>query len=353
MPRFRRRRFRRRAKPRQMFRKARRIRRRAGKIALRRKLRKDRRKKHNIYKYVVGSHIESPFNSVTHKDILDSSETANWLGSVQDLQILFDNVRTFEDVVWAGQTATAPWGPSNRHLNKISVSGYMDVKIASGLNAGGIYATFFIVKPKRDLTTGSIGQTGTILPGTIVTANQSSAFQPTYENATGWAISSSNVQMTTPQTKPTIADTDLITTPFMVPEFTRNFKVVKVLKYFIPAGGNIRFSLKLSERTIRRGDFEPTSAGETTGQYQVLKKFGKACFVRFHGQPAHEATAHTTVNYGFASLDVMATKRYEFRYGHQAAYWHHKGTNSVGTLTDVVLPGEGEESNEDLGEADP
>lgn len=347
MPRFRRR-FRRRAKPRAMFRRARKLRRRAGKIQLRKKLRRDRKKRHNKYGYVFSNHVEAAINAVNHVDLAPSA-TTGWLGSYQDLQIMFDNIRQFEDVVWAAQTATAPHLPSNRHLLKMSVSGYCDYKIASGLTAGGQYVTVFIVKPKRNLPATSIGRSTTVLPGAVVDGNLNSAFQPTYENADGWNIVANNVQMTTPQTKPTIADTDAWVTPFMIPEFTQNFKVVKVLKYFLPAGGNIRFSLKLSERTISRHELVPTSASATGSQFAVLKKFGKAAFIRFHGEPSHDTTTHTTVNYGFASLDIVATKRYEFRYGSQATYFNIKNTAiAPGDIGGATKPGEAETKVEDL-----
>lgn len=344
MPRFRRttrRRFRR-TNPKRLLRKGSRLKKIAFRKIRNKQNRKDRKRRHNKYGYVYTS-----FNAATkgHTGIWDvaSNNTQQGLGSSTDIDTCFKQVRQIEDFLFAGQNPTTPQLKANRHNLNIRISAKATYTITNVNSAGGSFVQVYICRPKHDIAADGLGVSGDTQPGSLVLNNLNSTLSVDYNNAASLGITGGQIDNAYSQTKPSASSGDHWITPFMVPEFTKNYKVVKVLKTFIPAGGSFMFGLKLGLTRINYQEFQ--RGGTTTVQW--LKKFSKLVFIRHHGQPNNDDTTSTLINYDESNLCALVSKTYEFSYGHQAQYFTFRGTDSTGTLTNTTFPGNAEEKVEE------
>lgn len=337
----RRRRFRRRANPRRMLRKARLIRRAAGRKIQRKKERKNRKIKKNVWGYMDSSHKDAAYNTTAHWSPGRSQDVVG-LGQRDDMDEIFQQVRQIDDLIYPNSAGADPQLKANRRNIDINVQGRATYIVSHNSNAGGIFAQIYICKPRHDIMVTGVGKSNDRAPAEIVANNLNSRSLADYNDGAGLSVASfgttpavNNVIVnTTTQAKPTVASTDHWVTPFMVPEFTRTYKVVKVHKVFIPPGGNYMFTIKLPLRRISRQDFEPNSnASQLTGGIQLLRKFAVVPYIRFHGEPGADKTTDTLVNYVSASLNCVVDKKYEFSYRSQPAYFTVRGTDGTGTVT--------------------
>lgn len=348
-----RRRFRRRANPRRMLRKAKLIRKGAFRKIQRKKERKNRKIKKNIWGYMDASHSDAAFNQTKLWDI-GSAIGTNGLGSYSDLGEVFQQVRQIDDVIFAGQTGTSPQLKANRNNLRITVSARATYYITHNSNAGGIYCQFYICKPRYNIPLVGIGKANSTTPGSVIENNLNSRSLPDYNdaasltvNAVGTGGVTNILQSAYTTTKPAVAAGDNWTTPFMVPEFTKNWKVIKVHKVFLPPNGNFMFTIKLPLTKIARQELQ-MSAAATTGEVAWLRKFGIQVFARFHGEPSSDNTTDTLVNFCSASLNAMIDKKYEFSYGSQPSYFTVRGTDNTGTVAATTKNAEGTASEAEL-----
>lgn len=344
MPRFRRttrRRFRR-TNPRRLLRKGSRLKKIAFRKIRNKQKRKDRKKRHNKYGYV---YTASQFNGkgrTSYWDIANNA-TQQGLGSSVDVDECFQQIRQFDDILFAGQAPASPWLKGSRHNLTLRIKAKATYTITNTNSAGGAFFQVYICRPKHDIAADGMGLNSDTQPGSLILNNLSSTLSVDYNNAGSWGITGGQVDNAYSQTKPSASVGDHWITPFMVPVFTQNYKVVKVIKTFIPAGGSFMFSLRLPLTKISYTEFQ--RGGTTTIQW--LKKFSKLVFARYHGQPNNDDTTASLVNYDEVNVCAVVSKTYEFSYGHQPQYFTFRGTDSLGTITSTTFPSNAEEKVED------
>jgi len=341
--RFRRGTRRRRVRPRVLLRKSRRLRKVAFRKIQKKKIRKNRKIKKNVWGYMDSVHIDAAVNATKTAD-LASAVTKAGLGRYDDIDEVFQNVHQLDDWIYAQQGGVSGQFKANRHNLKVQVQGKATYTIASNNLAGGIYAQIYICKPKLDIASVGIGAGNGVNPPDIINNNLNSRSAPDYNDASALTVNAVGtggvtniVQNATTTTKPAVATTDHWTTPFMVPEFTRSWKVIKVHKVFLPPGGNFMFTIKTGLRTVTRNLSEKTAGSLAAVTWS--HKFGVVPFIRFHGQPVDDQTTNTKVNFSSASLNVVIDKKYEFSYGHQATYYNVRGTDGILDVVIAKLPG--------------
>lgn len=317
-------------RPRTLLRKSRRLRKVAfGKIQ-RKKQRKNKKVKKNVWGYMDATHLDAAYNQTGIFD-LGSIAAKCGLGRIEDMDEIFQQVHQIDDLIYAGQTVAGGQLKANRHNLKIQVQGRATYTIANNVQGAGVYAQIYICKPKLDITGFGVGTAGGANPGDIYKSNLNSRSLVDYNDAGQLGIAAGNITNATTIAKPTVAAGDHWTTPFMVPEFTRTYKVVKVHKVFLPPGGNFLFTIKTRLTSLSRNVYERNNTN--AGGILLSRKFATMAFIRFHGQPVDDTLTNTLVNYGPSSLNVVIDKKYEFSYGHQPAYFNVRGVDSLGNVT--------------------
>lgn len=339
--RFGRRRPRRRAaRPRTLLRKSRRLRKVAIRKIQRKKNRKNKKVKKNIWGYMDATHMDAAYNTTSVQN-LGSSGTTHGLGRWDDVKNIFFQVRQLDDLIFAQQTGLTANAQlkANRHNLKIQCQGKATYTLASNNTVGGIYAQIYICRPRQAITSAGIGRNNDTTPGPIVANNYNSRSLWDYNDALNMTLSGAGPYVTdnVNQAKPTVASTDNWTTPFMVPEFTRNYKVLKVHKVFLPPNGNFMFTMKLPITTLTRELYEASQTA--VGNVVYHPKFARCVFIRFHGSPCDDSTTETLVNFGAASINCIIDKKYEFSYGSSPQFFTVRGTDVLGTVTQATAPG--------------
>lgn len=351
--RFGRRRVRRRAAPRRLLRKARLIRKAGLRKIQRKKERKNRKIKKNIWGYMDSTHADAAHNQTVYADLTGAANYSG-LGNIQDMIEVFQQVHQIDDFIYAAQTGVSPQMKANRANLKISVSAKATYYISHNSNAGGIYCQIYICRPRRSIPIDGIGKSNDLTPGSCCANNLNSRSQPDYNDASAITVNAAGtggvtniLQNSTTTTKPTVSATDHWVTPFMVPEFTTHWKVVKVHKVFLPPNGNFMFKMKLPLTTLRRQEFG-LSALNNNGDKQILGRFGLQAFIRFHGEPSSDNTTDTLVNFCEASINCVIDKKYEFSYGVQPQYFTVRGTDHTGTVAATTKNAEGTAAQAEL-----
>lgn len=281
-------------------------------------------------------------NGDTRCDDICSASDKNGLGRRDDLVEIFQQVRQFLDVVYPAQTGlTNPQRDSNRHNLTVNVRARANYILTHNSNAGVIFGQIYICKARQNICIGGVGVGPDTNPGSVCFNNLNSKYLADYNDAAGWGITGGQLDNTNTQAKPTVGTTDHWTTPFMVPEFTKNWKVIKVHKFALPPNGNYMFSLKLPVTKINRADIKESNS-VTSGNICWLKKFNVCAFIRWHGEPSPDKVDHTIVNYAAASLVAVVDKKYEFSYGHQpSGFFVTQATSALGTVAATVKNVEG------------
>lgn len=318
-----RRRFRRRVNPRRLLAKARRLRRIGTRKIQRKKNRRQRKVKKNVWGYMDKFHSDAGFNETKIVDI-GSSTSLSGLGARADMDEVFQQVRQFLDITYPEQTGLGTGQKTaNRNDLAVNIRARSNIILTHNSNSGVIFGQVYVCKPRQNIAGRGIGVGSLVTPGSIITNNMNSKYLPDYNDAAGWSIDQAgtggvlNIQQNAnDQAKPVVAATDHWTTPFMIPEFTRHFKVLKVHKFALPPNGNFMFSLSLPLARIKRNEFQ-LSGNDTTGSVFWLRRWSRQIFIRFHGEPSSDNTTDSTVNYCSASLNGVIDKKYEFSYGHQ------------------------------------
>lgn len=349
MPRFRRttrRRFRRRIRPRRLLRKAGRLKKIAFRIKRKKEKFRDRKRRHNKYGYMYGAYNSAAKGRTGNWDISNNA-TEHGLGNASDVDKCFDNIRQLDDIIFAAGTQTNPQLKANRGNLTMWISAKATYTLTNLNSAGGSFVQVYVCRPRKDISTDGIGTASGTTPGAVFNSNLNSTLLADYNDAAGFGITGGQIDNTFTQAKPSAVTGEHWITPFMVPEFTQTWKVLKVIKTFIPAGGSFMFTIRLPRTKINRQDYQ---RGGTAVHLEWLRKFSKQVFLRHHGQPNNDDTTATLVNYDESNLAAVVNKKYEFSYGHQPQYFTFRGTDSnMGTLTTTAFPGEAEEKVEDAG----
>lgn len=282
-------------------------------------------------------------NGETKTVDISSAQATCGLGNLTDMTEVFQQVRQFMDVIYPAQTGlTTPQRDGNRHDLAVNVRAKANYTLTHNMNAGVIFGQVYVCKARSNICVGGSGVGSKVNPGEIITSNMNSKYLPDYGDAAGWGITGGQLDNTNTQAKPTVAATDHWTTPFMVPEFTRNYKVLKVHKFALPPGGNFMFSIKLPLKRIQRINYKESQA-VGAGNIFWLGKWNRSVFIRFHGEPSVDKTDGSSVNYCAASLNGVIDKKYEFSYSHQPSQsFITQATSLLGTVTSTAKNVEGE-----------
>lgn len=326
-------------------RRARRVLKRVKRSRKKRQLRKQKRKQ-----YFLGtsgaSHNEATAGTIQITDPDPQNNSSSGLFAYNDINEILEQVKVMEDLMYPGMTFGGL--PHNRYNIKAFARGTQTYTVSNGNQAGSIWLEVYICKPRKGIPESGIGPTNLLRAADTINANLNQQFVTDWNDSRGITINAagtggvSNIlQNATTQTKPTVTTSNYCVTPYMVPVFTENWKVVKHLKYVLPPGGQCMFQLKskalLDRNTIRKG----TGSGSVAADYAIHRPwYGREVFFRFHGQPVHDQTTHTLVNYGSCALDCVYTKKYWYApvLAKGAPSYVLQSNNNQGTITSAQLP---------------
>lgn len=352
MPRFRRRRFIRRRRP---FRRRRILRRRSGRKKRFARSRRRQRAKSFFYGYSGARHIDIAQGAIEHRNAEPDSGTTTPVESQmglfpwRDIQEIFEQVRTVDDLIWASNGSSLL--TKNRRINlRIKCRGQQDFYVSSGNQAGAIWLEVFICRPRKQIPMAGIGAGQNVVAASVITNNLNNAFMPDYNDARGLALSADvppRITDATSQITPTITSSQYAVTPYMVPMFTENWKVIKVLKYVIPPGGQCMFRIKTRWIYLNRESLYPLgSDGTTASNWGVFRpSFGQEVFFRVHGQPVHApgTAEQRPVNFGSATLDIVNVKKYWYNHGvRPLPSYRMEASINQGDVSSAELPAEGQ-----------
>lgn len=342
---FRRRRMRLRRRRVGGVRRARRVLKRVKRIRRKKIARKKRNKLYFLGKSFAG-HTEAAAGviQITDPDPLNINETG--LFSFLDIDEIIQQVKTQEDLIYPNMRFGGL--PHNRLNIKAKAKGTVTYTVSNGNQAGAAWLEVYICKPRRGIPASGVGPTNLLGAANTINANLNQQFVTDYNdsvpitiNAAGTGGVTNILQNAVVQTRPTIDQSNYVVTPYMVPAFTENWKVVKQLKYILPPGGQCMFQLKskaiLDRNHIRRG----ATGGQAITDHSIYRpRYGREVFFRFHGQPVHDSTTHTLVNYGRVALDYVATKKYWYNavYGTRVPTYVLQTNQNQGVITNANLP---------------
>lgn len=347
MPRFSRRRFgrrrfsRRRAPFRRLKRAVSRIRRKSRKKSLRKQ-----RAKSYLHGYSGANHLDGASGAINigQPEPYNGSNGAIGLFGWRDAQELFEQVKVVDDLVFPGVGATTQGHAGNRVNLRVRAKGEQTFTVSNGNQAGSIWLEVYICKPRRGIPVAGISASASQLPEEVILNNLNSAFMPDYNDGRGITLGTTPfpINNATSQTKPTVTVSNYLVTPYMIPPFTENWKVIKQLKYILPPAAQCMFKVKTRWLNITRQMYDPkgTGTGLSSSDWSIIyPSFSRQVFFRFHGQPVHDDTDHALVNYGAAVLDIVNVKRYWYSHSVRPLPSYNLLSNvNQGTIVSAHLP---------------
>lgn len=279
--------------------------------------RRRQRAKSYFYGYSQSKHLHSPAGEIAILEPEAVATEKQGLFASGDAQEIFEQVKSVDDFVYPGMTIQG--FRANRQALNIRCKGESLYQVSNGNLAGAIWLEVYICKPRKGIPQAGIGVGPNVLAPDVIKNNANNAYVTDYNDARGIGISAAGtggvtniLQNSTTQTKPSIGATNFAHTPYMVPPFTENWKVIKQIKYILPPGGQCMFKVKTGWKNINRQVYGKlgTGTGTAVADWAIFRPhFGREVFFRFHGQPLHEP-GDTQVNYGIAGLDVVNIKKY-------------------------------------------
>lgn len=322
---------------------------------IKKKISRKQRRKTYLYAYGHAKHHEATFGEVLYSND-GPSLTANGLFSSGDLTGMFRQVHAMSDIGYAGINANDNAQiKNNRQALRIRVRGEAIYKLTNGNTVGGAFIQVYVTRPRHNIPEDGIGTANSKTAAEIINANENSLFLPDWADATGVDVNQTGTGgitdimfNSTSKTKPTVGGNNHWFTPFMVPEFTQNFKVLQVKKLYLPPSGTALFKVKTPWRVIDRSD---TQLWDSDGTPRVYRgTWGRDVFFRVVGQPVHDATDHTQVNSCFVALDSMVDKRYWYSsaFGVELPKYYNPG-DVYGTVGTAELPGEADQLVDETG----
>ncbi|AXH74588.1 MAG: capsid protein [Cressdnaviricota sp.] len=336
---FRRRSFRRRRVPSFRRRSRRKFSRRSR--MLKRSRRKQRAKSY-FYGYSGSKHVHSPAGAITIATPDPQGAETNGLFAYRDTQEIFEQVRNVDDLIFPGRTTLGK--KAGRINTKIRVKGQQLFQVSNGNLAGAVWLEVYICRPRKYIPNAGIGNGPNVLAPDVINNNAENAYAGDYNDARGITLGATTfpINNATSQSAPSISAANFAHTPYMVPVFTQNWKVIKQLKFMLPAGGQCMFKVSTGWKSFSREVYQPKNQGDGTNiaDWAVFRpSFGREVFFRFHGQPVHDSTTDTLVNYGIGALDVVNIKKYWYSSSHRNLPSYNMGTGvGQGTITNANLP---------------
>jgi len=324
-------------------RRARRVLKRTRFRRIRKQKRKQRRKQY-LWGYENAQHLEALAGNIAigiPESVSSGAEPAlskQGIFRSGDADEILQQVKNIDDLVYAGMVSQGL--KAGRANLTVRAKAQYTCTISNGNQAGSVWMEVYICKPRKAIPRTGVGAGPNFIAADVLNNNRNSAFVTDYNDAAGITLGASPfpIQNATSQTKPTILASDKLLTPYMIPPFTKNFKVIKQLKYVLPPGGQCMFRVKASGTFSRQTYGQGNTAG-VTGQSISLPSFGRDIFIRFHGQVVHDNTDHSLVNYGFAALDCHVIKRYWFSHSLRPVPNYVLGPQiNIGTITGANLP---------------
>lgn len=295
----------------------------AVKRVRRKKVLRKKRAKQYFYGYSGANHIDGAVGTIRITTPDPSASARNGLFAFDDINEILEQVKNVDDFVYPNMTYG---GLKSGRLNITArAKGVQAYQVSNGNKAGAIWLEVYICKPRKGIPASGVGPTNDLLAHDAINNNLNQSFYGDYNDARGVTISAAGtggvtniLQNATGQTKQVVNSTNYIITPYMVPTFTQNWKVVKQLKYVLPAGGQCKFVIKsralLNRSHVRRG----TGDGTVIADYHTYRPwYGKEVFFRFHGQLIHDTTTETKVDFAPCALDVAFTKKYWYSTSHR------------------------------------
>lgn len=325
-------------------RRARRVLKRVKRVRRKKQLRRKKRKQYFLgFSGASHNHCAAGVIQITDPD--PANNIRSGLFAHDDINEILQQVKVVEDVIYNN---THQGVYHNRTSLRAYARGTQTWTISNNNQAGACWLEVYICKPRRGIPTAGIGPTNLLRAADVINANLNQLFQPDYNDASSFSVNAAGtggvtniMQNAQVQTKPTVGQDQYCVTPYMVPLFTENWKVVKHLKYVLPAGGQCMVQLKskalLDRNQLRKG----TGFGTAAADYNIHRpSYGREVFFRFHGQPVHDSASHTLVNYGSVALDCVMTKKYWYSsvQGTHVPTYALGGIINQGTITAAKLP---------------
>lgn len=345
MPRFSRRRFVRRRRGRRTLRRFRKVVSRIKRKSRRKALRKQRAKSY-LHGYSGANHLDGSAGTINYgnPEPYNGSNGALGLFGWRDAQEMFEQVKVVDDLIFPGVGATTQGHAGNRVNLRIRAKAEQTFTVSNGNQAGSIWLEVYICKPRKGIPTAGITGTNDQLPEAVIQNNLNNAFMPDYNDGRGITLGASPfpINNATSQTKPTVNTSNYLVTPYMVPPFTQNWKVIKQLKYVLPPAGQCMFKVKTRWLNITRQQYFPKGSGTgvSSGDWSIIfPSFARNVFFRWHGQPVHDDTDHALVNYGSGALDIVNVKRYWYSHSVRPLPSYNLLSNvNQGTIANAHLP---------------
>lgn len=330
-----------------VVRRARRILKRVKRKQRKKSIRK-KKKKQYFLGFSGASHNETAVGTIAITDPDASATNASGLFAYNDINEILQQLKTIEDLVYPAGGMYYGGIPHNRGSIKAYAKGVQNYIVSNGNQAGAVWLEIYICKPRKGIPEAGIGYSSLLRASDVINANRNQRFVTDYNDAQQFGINAAGtggvtniMQNAQSQTRPSVSEDAFYVTPYMIPAFTENWKVVKQLKYVLPPGGQCMFSVKakglLDRNQLRKG----TGTGSAAADWNIHRPwFGKEVFFRFHGQPVHDITTHTSVNYGKATLDCVFTKKYWYYpiNGQHIPSYVTGGQVNLGVIASAQLP---------------
>lgn len=322
-------------------RRARRVIKRVRYRTKKKQLRKQRKKQY-LYCYDFGQHIDAKAGETFVQNLEAVSGGGTTLRSglfrIDDAREILQQVKNIDDLIYPSMTVQGI--KAGRQNIKVRAKGILTATISNSTTAGVAFVEVYICKPRMAITSQGVGVGPNTLASDVINNNRNNAFVTDYNDASGITLGATPfpIQNSTDQTKPSILVTDKCYTPYMNPVFTKNWKVLKQLKYTLPPSGVCMFRVKSG------GSFTQQTYGlrtTATSSSIDLPYFGRDIFIRVHGQPVHDTTTHSNVNYAPVTLDIVGTKKYWYSHSARPNPSYLLGTiSNIGTIAASKLNAE-------------
>lgn len=321
------------------------------------RIKRKQRRRQRAKSYFLGTsnatHLDGPFGAITITPAESVARDQQGLFGWFDAQEIIEQVKNVDDLIYPGMLT------QGRKAGRINITvrakGSITYTMSNTNKAGAVFAEVYVCKPRKGINQRGVGETSTLTAWETLNANKNNAFVTDYNDARAITINAGapfSINNTQNQTKPTVDDSNYSVTPYMVPPFTENWRVIKQHKFIIPAGGMCMWKIKTPWIRFSRQSYQPIGTADGTNQVNwgiFRPAFGVECFVRFHGQPVHDITAVgppevVTTNYGAATLDIVAVKRYWYSHTHRnlPSYLVQTPFNQ-GNVSGAQLPGDAQQ----------
>lgn len=306
------------------------------------KFARKRRAKQYLYCYDFGNHVDAKAGEtiVQAMDVPTGGGTLQRLGlfRVDDAMEILQQVKNIDDLIYPSMSVQGI--KAGRQNIKVRAKGVYSATISNTTTAGVCFLEIYVCKPRMAITAQGVGVGPNTVASDVINNNRNNAFVTDYNDASGITLGATPfpINNATDQTKPSILVSDKCYTPYLNPVFTKNWKVLKQYKYTLPPSACCMVRVKSSATFTHQTYGLRTAVGSNSID---LPSFGRDIFIRIHGQPVHDTTTHTNVNYAPATVDIVGTKKYWYSHSARPNPSYLLGTiSNIGTVTASKLNAE-------------